>query len=181
MLPATRPLAPGAPVLHTLPHCCPISCDVKIPTFCLLWAETRTAGWAERKQEHFYCIKWKNPLSYQRRAGWAGRRARYRLCRARRTHCSYGGGLGLLLGTEFSTGLGSPLLGMSSALGPGDDLLMFPAREKNGLSSTFLSTGLSPMWEQTADTSAPNKLARARAHTYGALTAWLALCRNCLT
>lgn len=129
-LPATRPLAPGAPVLHILPSCCPISRDVKIPTFCLFRAETRTVGWAERKQEHFYCIKWKNPLSYQRRAGWAGRQVRCRLRRAHSTHCSYGGGLGLLLGTEFSTGLGSPLLGMSSALGPGDDLLMFPAIEK---------------------------------------------------
>lgn len=46
---------------------------------------------------------------------------------------------GQLLGTEFSVALGSPLLRMSSALGPGDHLLPLPETDENGLSPTLLS------------------------------------------
>lgn len=58
---------------------------------------------------------------------------------------------------------------MSSALGPGDHLLMLPAADENGLSPTVLSPGLSQMREQRANTSASNKPAIARTHMCRAL------------
>lgn len=70
-----RPTCPRAPVFVLSPPAAPSLRMSRYPASSCSGAETRTAGWAGGKQEHFCCRKWKNPLSYQRGAGCTRRGA----------------------------------------------------------------------------------------------------------
>lgn len=66
-------LPPGPWSFVLSPPAAPSPVMLRYPSSACSGAEIRAAGWAGGKQEHFCCRKWKNPLSYQRRAGWARR------------------------------------------------------------------------------------------------------------
>lgn len=82
---------------------------------------------------------------------------------------------GQLRGTAFSVGLGSPLLRMPSALGPGDQLL--PVIDENGLPSALLSQDSAR--EGTESRYISLHPAGESKSSQGALAVRLCLCRNC--